>query len=78
LWDRGKLHRQERVQDYLEHHPQWHVEWLPPYDPEIELSRAGWTYLKFGCLFNFGSDGVEQTAVKYATTPSGLPAVRNS
>lgn len=60
LWHRGKPHRQEQVRDYLERHPQWHVEWLPPYAPELNPQEQVWTYLKFGCLSNFAPDDVEQ------------------
>lgn len=59
LWDRGKPHRHEQVRDYLQRHPQWQVEWLPPYAPELNPQEQVWTYLKFGCLANFAPDDVD-------------------
>lgn len=35
IWDRGKIHRSDKVKAYLAHHPEIIVEWLPPYAPEI-------------------------------------------
>lgn len=60
LWDRGKPHRQQQVRDYLEHHRHWHVEWLPPYAPDLNPQEQVWTYLKYGRLSNFTPDHVEQ------------------
>ena len=59
LWDRGKPHRHRQVHDYLQHHPQWHVEWLPPYAPELNPQEQVWNHLKFGCLSNFAPDSVQ-------------------
>lgn len=60
LWDRGKPHRHQEVQAYLQRHRHWHVEWLPPYAPELNPQEQVWNYLKFGCLANFAPDDVEQ------------------
>ncbi len=60
LWDRSKHHRHAQVHDYLQRHPQWHVEWLPPYAPELNPQEQVWTYLKFGCLANIAPDDVDQ------------------
>ncbi len=60
LWDRGKPHRHQQVQEYLQRHPRWHVEWLPPYAPELNPQEQVWNYLKFGCLANFAPDNVAQ------------------
>ena len=35
IWDRLSAHRAQPVKDYLQEHPEIHVEWLPPYAPEI-------------------------------------------
>ena len=58
-WDRGKPHRHQQGREYLQRHPQWQVEWLPPYAPELNPQEQVWTYLKFGCLSNFAPDDVE-------------------
>jgi len=58
-WDRGKPHRHQQGREYLQRHPQWQVEWLPPYAPELNPQEQVWTYLKLGCLSNFAPDDVE-------------------
>ncbi len=60
LWDRGNPHRHQQVRDYLQSHAPWHVEWLPPYAPELNPQEQVWNYFKFGCLANFAPDDVEQ------------------
>ena len=40
-WDRGKPHRHQQGREYLQRHPQWQVEWLPPLRPGIESSGTG-------------------------------------
>lgn len=53
LWDRGRPHRHQAVSQDLARHPAWHVEWLPPYAPELNPMEQGWTYLKYGRLANW-------------------------
>jgi transposase len=35
IWDQSRTHRARIVQDYLEQHPEIHVEYLPAYAPEL-------------------------------------------
>jgi transposase len=35
IWDRARIHRSGKIQEYLAQHPEIIVEWLPPYAPEI-------------------------------------------
>lgn len=58
LWDRGRPHRHHAVSHYLATHPQWHVDWFPPYAPELNPVEQVWTYLKYGRLANFAPDDV--------------------
>lgn len=60
LWDSGKPHKHAVVNGYLQRHPHWHLEWLPPYAPELNPQEQIWNYLKFGCLANFAPDDVGQ------------------
>ena len=53
LWDRGRPHRHRWVTQALAAHPSWHVEWLPPYTPELNPVEQVWTYLKYGRLANW-------------------------
>jgi transposase len=35
IWDRSPTHRAKLVKAYLEEHPDIHIEYLPPYAPEL-------------------------------------------
>lgn len=35
IWDRSPVHRALRVKAFLAQHPHIHIEWLPPYAPEL-------------------------------------------
>ena len=35
IWDRSPTHRAKMVKAYLEKHPDIHIEYLPPYAPEL-------------------------------------------
>ena len=35
IWDRSSTHRAKVVKAYLEKHPDIHIEYLPPYAPEL-------------------------------------------
>ena len=35
IWDRSPTHRAKVVKAYLEKHPEFHTEFLPPYAPEL-------------------------------------------
>lgn len=35
IWDRSPVHRSNVVKDFLARHPNIHIEWLPPYAPEL-------------------------------------------
>lgn len=60
LWDRGRTHKHQLVKQYLDRHPAWHVEWLPPYAPELNPVEQLWSYLKYGRLSNFTPYEVSQ------------------
>jgi transposase len=35
IWDRSSVHRAKDVTAFLAQHPDIHIEWLPPYAPEL-------------------------------------------
>lgn len=35
IWDRSPVHRARDVTAFLGQHPEIHIEWLPPYAPEL-------------------------------------------
>jgi transposase len=35
IWDRSAVHRSKVVKDFLAQHSNIHIEWLPPYAPEL-------------------------------------------
>ena len=46
MWDRLAAHRSRIVHRWLENHPGVHVEFLPPYAPELNPVEYLWSYLK--------------------------------
>jgi transposase len=42
LWDRGRIHRDGRVQTFIENHPRLHVEEFPGYAPELNPAEYVW------------------------------------
>ncbi|MBI4280108.1 MAG: transposase, partial [Armatimonadetes bacterium] len=60
LWDHGQPHKHRQVSRYLAAHPRWHVEWFPPYAPELNPVEQVWTYLKYGRLANFAPNNVDE------------------
>lgn len=60
LWDAGRPHMHRLVRQYVATHPRWHVEWFPPYAPDLNPVEQVWTYLKYGRLANFAPHTVEE------------------
>lgn len=58
LWDRAKIHAHQQVRAWLAQRPQWRVEWLPPYAPELNPVDHAWAYFKYGRLANFAPDSL--------------------
>jgi transposase len=56
IWDRGKPHRAQRVQDWLAKRKQITIEWLPPYAPDLNPVECVWSRTKYGDLANFTPD----------------------
>lgn len=60
LWDLDRPHRHGQVRRWLAARAHWHVEWFPPYAPELNPVEQLWTYLKYGRLPNFTPNTVAE------------------
>ena len=69
VWDRSPTHQAKRVQDYLAAHPDIVVQWLPPYDPELNPEEYCHGNLKQR-LKNEGLSTLQKSAVALIV---GLP-----
>ena len=59
VWDRGRSHKHELVQSWLDAHPRCHIVWFPPYAPDLNPVELLWSYLKYGRLANLAPDTVD-------------------
>jgi transposase len=53
LWDRARPHQHRQIRRWLAARGHWHVEWFPPYAPDLNPVDYLWAYLKYGRLPNF-------------------------
>jgi putative transposase len=60
VWDRLGAHKGRQLRRWLRRCRRVHLEFLPPYAPELNPNEYGWSYLKGGELANFCPDDVEQ------------------
>jgi len=54
VWDNLNTHRSKLVKDYVAKHPRLHLEYLPPYAPELNPSEWHWKDGKCHALANHG------------------------
>lgn len=69
VWDRLNVHRSKKVSALLHATPGLHVEYLPPYAPELNPVEYLWSFLKVHPLANltfFHLDEVATTARHHA------------
>ena len=52
VWDRLGAHRGAQMQRFLARSRTFHVEFLPPYCPELDPVELVWAYLKTNALAN--------------------------
>ncbi len=52
VWDRLSVHRGARIREFVARHPRLHLEYLPPYAPELNPLEYGWGWLKTNPLAN--------------------------
>jgi transposase len=60
VWDRLGAHRSVTVREFVEQHPRFSLEWLPPYAPELNPVEYGWSWLKTNPLSNYAPAEVEE------------------
>lgn len=69
IWDRLSSHRSCHLRNWLESYPQIHLEFLPPYAPELNPVEYLWGYLKSNPLANLAVtelDPLTQLARRHA------------
>ena len=60
VWDRLGAHQGRRLRQWLRRCRRLHLEFLPPYAPELNPNEYGWAYLKTGALANYCPDDVDE------------------
>ena len=74
IWDRLMAHRSKKLNKWLSiHGKRIHIEFLPPYAPELNPVEYLWSYLKFGSLANFCPSDIDHL---YKETKSALCKIR--
>jgi transposase len=81
LWDHALPHRHRQVRQWLAARGHWHVEWLPPYAPDLNPVDHFWGYLKYGRLSNFtptAVSAIQQTVQQEARDLAHRPMILKS
>lgn len=60
LWDRLPVHRAAGLQRFVAKHPRLHIEYLPPYAPELNPVEYAWSWLKINPLANRCAQDLDQ------------------
>jgi transposase len=60
VWDRLGAHKGRELRRWLRRVRRLHLEFLPPYAPELNPNEYGWAYLKNGVLANYCPDDVDE------------------
>jgi len=60
VWDRLGAHKGRKLRQWLRRGRRLHLEFLPPYAPELNPIEYGWAYLKGGALANYCPDDVDE------------------
>lgn len=60
VWDHLGAHQSKALRLGLTRCRRIHLEFLPPYAPELNPNEYAWSYLKTGALANFCPDDLEQ------------------
>jgi putative transposase len=60
VWDRLGAHKGRKLRQWLRRCRRLHLEFLPPYAPELNPNEYGWAYLKNGALANYCPDDVDE------------------
>ena len=62
VWDNLASHRSRALRTWLESHPRIHLEFLPPYAPELNPVEYFWSYLKTNPLANVAATALDPLA----------------
>lgn len=46
IWDNASIHKGEQIRKLCAHFPRLHLEYLPPYAPELNPDEGVWGYVK--------------------------------
>jgi len=60
VWDRLGAHKGKLLRSWLRRCRRLHLEFLPPYAPELNPNEYGWGHLKTGTLANYCPDDVDE------------------
>jgi transposase len=61
IWDRLQAHRCPRMRAFAQQR-RIHLEWLPPYAPELNPVEYSWCWLKHSALANYAAPDAPQLA----------------
>ncbi len=59
VWDNLGAHKGHQLREWLRGGKRVHLEFLPPYAPELNPNEYGWAYLKTGELANYCPEDVD-------------------
>lgn len=72
IWDNLNVHRSKKVRALLQATPGLHVEYLPPYAPELNPVEYLWSFLKFHPLANLAFFHLDEIATATRTHARAL------
>lgn len=74
VWDRLGSHQSKGLRQWLRQCRRLHLEFLPPYAPELNPNEYAWAHLKMNPLANFCPEDVEELHDAVATAAESLPS----
>lgn len=75
IWDRLQAHRSKKVRTWFDTNPGRHMEFFPPYAPELNPVEYLWSFLKYHPLANIAFFALDEIAT---TTRRHARAVQHS
>ena len=64
VWDRLAAHRSAEIRRWLQNHRKIHLEFLPPYAPELNPVELVWSHLKTNGLANLAPTDLSELTTK--------------
>ena len=62
VWDRLNAHRSKRVRAFVARRTRFHLEFLPPYAPDLNPVEYAWCWLKTNPLANYAPKNAAELA----------------